>query len=342
MAAMGKLQLMVRRATAADDLCNGEGHPDQVHLAGQAQQVGGGQQHQHLAAQGDDGGIDAVAQGLEAGTQGNTDGGNGEAPADGPQSHLADLQEGRGGVEHIQHDSREELEHGQAQKHNAHGGGAGVFQALQQAVGLPRTIVVGHDGDGGVVDAEQGHEEEALQLKVHAEDAGGGFGEALQNLVHAEAMMEMVALLMPNRGMKKKLCSLKYTPKTLVAVSVKPCKIWFMPKDGDGGVVDAEQGHEEEALQLKVHAEDAGGGFGEALQNLVHAEVHHGTDAVHHNGGHADGQDAAHGFLLQLQILLAELNLRVVPPVEEQCCPRFSSPASDTACRTEPPGCAAS
>ena len=88
--------------------------------------------------------------------------------------------------------------------------------------------------------------------------------------------------------------------------------------DGNGGVVDAEQGHEEEALELEVDAEHAGGGFGKALENLVHTEVHHRADAVHHNGREAHGHDAGHGPLLQLEILLAELNFRIVFMVEVQ------------------------
>ena len=47
------------------------------------------------------------------------------------------------------------------------------------------------------------------------------------------AMMEIAALFIPNKGIKKKLCSLKYTPNTPEAVSPisgKPRKIWFIPK----------------------------------------------------------------------------------------------------------------
>ena len=37
-------------------------------------------------------------------------------------------------------------------------------------------------------------------------------------------------LLSPKMGIKIKLCNLKYTPKTAVAVDVKPMRILFMPK----------------------------------------------------------------------------------------------------------------
>ena len=48
-------------------LRNREGPPDIVHVAGKAQQVGHRQQHQQLTAQGDDGGVAALAQRLEGG-----------------------------------------------------------------------------------------------------------------------------------------------------------------------------------------------------------------------------------------------------------------------------------
>ena len=42
--------------------------------------------------------------------------------------------------------------------------------------------------------------------------------------------MGTIPLFRPNTGMKTKLCSLKYTPNTAVAVEVKPIKILFIPK----------------------------------------------------------------------------------------------------------------
>ena len=42
-------------------------------------------------------------------------------------------------------------------------------------------------------------------------------------------MIGMIPLFIPNTGMKMKLCSLKYTPKTAVAVEVKEIRIRFMP-----------------------------------------------------------------------------------------------------------------
>ena len=42
--------------------------------------------------------------------------------------------------------------------------------------------------------------------------------------------MGTMPLLRPNTGMNTKLCSLKYTPSTAVAVVVKPMRILFRPK----------------------------------------------------------------------------------------------------------------
>ena len=87
---------------AAGDFSNGIGQPHAVDIAGQAQQECHGQQNQQLAADGSDGGVDAVAQRLEAGTQGNAHRGDGEAPADGAQAAAADVEEFLRGIEQSQ------------------------------------------------------------------------------------------------------------------------------------------------------------------------------------------------------------------------------------------------
>ena len=58
----------------ADHLGDGERPPDMGHFAGEAQKIGSGQQGDELTAQGNDGGVDAVAQRLEAGAKADTDG----------------------------------------------------------------------------------------------------------------------------------------------------------------------------------------------------------------------------------------------------------------------------
>ena len=220
-----------KRHRAADHLRYGEGQPDPLHLPRQAQQIGRREQYHQLTAQGDDGGINAVAQRLKAGAQSNADGRNGEAPADGTQGDPADFQKCLGGVEHPQQRIREELEHQQTRRHDTQRRGAGDFQRLGDPLGLAGTVVIGDDGNGGVVQAKQRHEEEALELEVNAEHAGGRLGEA--------------------------------------------------------------------------------------LQDLVDAEIHHGADTVHDNGGNAHRQNGYHGLALQRQILFVQLHLGVEFQVEQ-------------------------
>ena len=219
-----------KRHRAADDFRDGEGQPDPLHLARQAQQIGHREQYHQLTAQGNNSGINAVAQRLKAGAQRNADGRNGEAPADGAQSDPADLQKRLRGVEQSQQQIREELEYQQTRRHDTQRRGAGDFQRFCDPLGLAGAIVVGDDGNGGVVQAEQGHEEEALELEIHTEHAGRRLGEA--------------------------------------------------------------------------------------LQNLVDAEIHHRANAVHNDGGNAHRQNGGHGLALQRKILLVQLYLRVEFQVE--------------------------
>lgn len=69
----------------AHEFGDGEGPPDGVDVAGEAQEVCRREQHQQLAEERHDRGIDAVAQRLETGTQGDAQGREGEAPADRPE-----------------------------------------------------------------------------------------------------------------------------------------------------------------------------------------------------------------------------------------------------------------
>ena len=167
-------------------LCDGPCPPDPGHLAAEAQQVGGGQQHDELARQGDDGCIDAGTQRLEGGAQDDAHRGHGEAPGDGAQGADGHAHEFVAGIEDGQQQLGGELEHGEADQHDGESCHGGELQGLHHALGIPGTVVEGHDGDDGVVDAEQRHEEEGLELEIDAEDAGGGLGEALEDLVDAE------------------------------------------------------------------------------------------------------------------------------------------------------------
>ena len=72
---------------------------------------------------------------------------------------------------------------------------------------------------------------------------------------------------------------------------VHPSRAVVVADDGHHGVVQAEDRHEDEALQLEVGPEDGGGRLGEADEDLVHAEGHHRADGLHDDGGHADAVD---------------------------------------------------
>ena len=94
---------------------------------GEAQQVGGGQQHDKLSAQGGDGGVDAVAQRGEGGTQGDADGSHGEVDADDPQGAASHGEEIIGGAKQSQQRVGRKLEHQHAGAHDAQGKGVRYF-----------------------------------------------------------------------------------------------------------------------------------------------------------------------------------------------------------------------
>ena len=168
---------------------NGERPPDIVHIAGQAQQVSGRQQGNELPEQGGDGGVDAVAQGLERGAQNDADGGHGEVDADNPQGGLAQFHKGIGQFKDTQQHLGDRHKGQTARDHKAQSGGGGHFQRFGDPLRLPGAVVKGHNGNGGVIQAEQGHEEETLELVVDGEHAGGGLAHAFkthEDLVHGE------------------------------------------------------------------------------------------------------------------------------------------------------------
>ena len=61
----------------------------------------------------------------------------------------------------------------------------------------------------------------------------------------------------------------------------------------DQSVVEAEDRHEEEALELEVDAEDSGGCRGESRQDHVHAVGHDRADGHHEDGRYTDDVDTA-------------------------------------------------
>ena len=88
--------------------------------------------------------------------------------------------------------------------------------------------------------------------------------------------------------------------------------------DGDHAVVQAEDGHEDEALELEIGPEHGGCGGGEAQQDAVEEEDHHGADALHEDGGDADAVDGPDGGAVEADLFGAQVELRVVPEVQEE------------------------
>ena len=78
----------------AEHLSNGECPPDKIHIACQTQQICRRQQYEQLSGKALNGGINTVAQRLEGRRQGNTDGSQGEAEADGTQGANSHIHKG--------------------------------------------------------------------------------------------------------------------------------------------------------------------------------------------------------------------------------------------------------
>ena len=87
--------------------------------------------------------------------------------------------------------------------------------------------------------------------------------------------------------------------------------------DGHHAVVHAEDGHEDEALELEVDAEDGDRRGREGHQDLVHEEGHHAADALHGDAGQADDIDALDGFCTGAEAVPADLDVGVLLQVEE-------------------------
>ena len=90
-------------------------------------------------------------------------------------------------------------------------------------------------------------------------------------------------------------------------------------KNRNETVVQSEDRHEEEALELEVHAEYSRCRRGEADQNQVHEICHDGADGHHEDGRHADvvnlADDGSHGMEHPAE---REMNLFIEPEVQEQ------------------------
>ena len=88
--------------------------------------------------------------------------------------------------------------------------------------------------------------------------------------------------------------------------------------DGHHAVVQAENGHEHEALQLEVDAEHRHRRGREGHQDQIHAEGHQAAHALHGDAGQTHRVDAADGLGTGPEALEADLDIRVFAGVEVQ------------------------
>ncbi len=166
-----------------DNLSQREGIPDgsQSHIL--CKQVSQRQQAQKLSGNGGQQAVNPIAQGLEHGAYDDAVSGEQEAEADGPQGRNSDFQHLLGGIEQQQHGSREDLEDGKPHQHNGDGNEDTEFGCVHDALSVPCAVVEGNNGDHAVVQSEDGHEDKALELKVHTQHRHGGSRKAYQNQV---------------------------------------------------------------------------------------------------------------------------------------------------------------
>ena len=101
---------------------------------------------------------------------------------DDAQRGNADGQEVFGGLKQTQQHIRDGHKRGKSCQHKAHCGEHRQLEGFGDALLFPRAEVEGHDGNGGIVQAEQRHKEEALQLEVSAEHTHGGHLDGLEGV----------------------------------------------------------------------------------------------------------------------------------------------------------------
>ena len=128
------------RQSGTGDLRQGERPPHRIHIACQAQQIRRRHQHHKLPAQGGNGGINAVAQSLKTGTQGNTYRSNGEMDTNDPQCADTEFHKvSRTGIlrrtENAHQYIGEQLEHRKSQQHDCHCRTQAKFQSLLDPLG---------------------------------------------------------------------------------------------------------------------------------------------------------------------------------------------------------------
>ena len=100
--------------------------------------------------------------------------------------------------------------------------------------------------------------------------------------------------------------------------AVRPAGTVVVADDGHHAVVQAENGHEHEALQLEVDAKHRHRRSREGHEDQVHAKGHQAAHALHGDAGQTHRVDAANGLGTGPEAFEADLDIRVFVQVEEQ------------------------
>ena len=136
----------------------------------------------------------------------------------------------------------------------------------------------------GREEAEQRAGDELKERAAHAHDGNGRDGREAHGLAHAVELSRAVVV----------------------------------GHDGDHRVVEAEAGHEDEALQLEIRAEDRGRRLGEGDEDVIHAKHHHRADGLHDDRGDADGVNVGNGGAVGADARKAQLDLDIFRVVEHK------------------------
>lgn len=163
-----------------------ESPPNRVQAAEAGEQVCGGKQYDQLPHCGDGQAQKAVPQGLADGEHADAEARENEAEADRPKRRHADLLHCLRGVENGEQLVRNQPKDQDTDEHDDGRIKNTQLDRLHHTVRLACTVVIGDDRHHAVVEAEDRHENKALQLKIDAEDGGGGRSEGDQDFIHAK------------------------------------------------------------------------------------------------------------------------------------------------------------
>lgn len=173
-----------QRGDKADDLRDGEGEPDIIQHTGEGEQVRHRNEHDELTAQRDQHAVYAFTQGLEHAAGNDADSGQRVGEGGDAEGRDANGNHGFGGIEQAEQRYRQEEECGPAQQHDGDSGDGGGADGLMDAAAVAGTVIVGDDGNNGIIEAEERHKEKAVELEVDAVDRRRGGAERQQDLIH--------------------------------------------------------------------------------------------------------------------------------------------------------------